>query len=446
MRVKSASSSFDLNNRIETILLSLLLLFLPTQLGKHFWPDFSLVLGLRIDYLSPTLYLTDILTVLLFMVYFVNRIRKHNTIHFSGVKHSLLFLLSSFVLSYLVLINAYSQNPLNAFIHLLKLLECIFLSYYIATSLSRKKAFEQLLVCLSLGALFSACLAISQFLYQGSLGGLFYYVGERAFNAQTPGIANASINGELLLRPYGTFPHPNVLAGYLLGVFVLLLSAFSQVTSRQKKMLFGITLLVGSSALLLTFSRIAIALWLVVLFSSILIACKNLFLRSSLFIGALLLGAVLVFFTPLGGRFMETRFTEESVIQREQLMNASLQIIRSHPLGVGLGNFLPALSKLSADSYSSSFLQPVHNIFLLIAGEAGLFGFVCFIAMLFATYRNVFYNRNSRRLVAPGITLFLLLLIGLFDHYLLTVQQGQLFFAIIIGLCWTSLGKNNSSR
>src|SRR3989344_9415701 len=45
----------------------LLILFLPTQLGRHFWPNFSFVSGIRIDYLSPTLYATDIFILLIFV-------------------------------------------------------------------------------------------------------------------------------------------------------------------------------------------------------------------------------------------------------------------------------------------------------------------------------------------------------------------------------------------
>jgi hypothetical protein len=43
----------------------LLIFLLPVQLGRHFWPDFSFVLGLKIDYLAPTVYLTDLLVLLI---------------------------------------------------------------------------------------------------------------------------------------------------------------------------------------------------------------------------------------------------------------------------------------------------------------------------------------------------------------------------------------------
>jgi len=45
----------------STILLQLIILFLPTQLGLHFWPEFSRAAGIKVDYLSPTLYFIDIL-------------------------------------------------------------------------------------------------------------------------------------------------------------------------------------------------------------------------------------------------------------------------------------------------------------------------------------------------------------------------------------------------
>jgi hypothetical protein len=46
--------------------LFLFLLLIPTQLGRHFWPEWSYVLGIRVDYLSPTLYLLDLIWLVLF--------------------------------------------------------------------------------------------------------------------------------------------------------------------------------------------------------------------------------------------------------------------------------------------------------------------------------------------------------------------------------------------
>ena len=41
------------------------LCLLPTQLGKHFWPGWSLISGIRVDYLAPTIYLVDIIVIMM---------------------------------------------------------------------------------------------------------------------------------------------------------------------------------------------------------------------------------------------------------------------------------------------------------------------------------------------------------------------------------------------
>ena len=53
--------------RFEKFLFSLFILSIPLQLGKHFWPFFAFVNGIRVDYLSPTLYFSDALFLLLFL-------------------------------------------------------------------------------------------------------------------------------------------------------------------------------------------------------------------------------------------------------------------------------------------------------------------------------------------------------------------------------------------
>src|SRR3989338_7356441 len=64
-------SSFQLlTSNFSSFLLFLFILLLPTQLGKHFFFDFSYLSGVRVDYLAPTIYLTDILALLLLIINF----------------------------------------------------------------------------------------------------------------------------------------------------------------------------------------------------------------------------------------------------------------------------------------------------------------------------------------------------------------------------------------
>lgn len=54
-----------------------LIILLPVQLGRHFWPEWSYVLGLKIDYLSPIIYLTDILIAGILGVWGLEKLKSH---------------------------------------------------------------------------------------------------------------------------------------------------------------------------------------------------------------------------------------------------------------------------------------------------------------------------------------------------------------------------------
>jgi len=469
----------------EKITFYILVLFLPTQLGKHFWPAFSQVLGIRVDYLSPTLYTTDLLIFALFLFWF-KRQKKQTppTLPFSGEEHRSLplirgsqrgFLSLAWLVFFLyLLINILlSNNPLLGLYGLIKILELFFLGYYVAKNIKTKKELAAIAIITSITVIGESLLTIVQYMHQSSINGFLYFLGERKFTSITPGIANASINGELILRPYGTFPHPNVLAGYLLCAIIFIFAWFDDEKDMKKKILKTISLLLGSLALFLTLSRIAILLWFVLvmiiainwLFKQIKIRKKTpmIFLAYIFFIVAIVIGAL--FYIPVLPRLEGTNFTEEAITQRADLFKSTLIMIKDHPLfGVGLFNFLPGISHIQKPLSSTLYLQPVHNIFLLVTAEIGIIGVAFFLWFLFKTYKRLLLQLSLRGRTEPMrrsplassaeldkgvqlkqtkqslITLLVLLsailILGLFDHYWLTLQQGQLLFALILGLCW----------
>ena len=366
--------------KAESVLFYLLLLFLPTQLGKHFWPEFSIVAGLRVDYLSPTLYVTDILITLLLISWLFSqgkkRVKQVPVTFFIGV-----FLF--FVLNIL-----FSQNEVNGWYHLLKIVEFSFLSFYIATMVQTTAMVKKIFFFLAIGVIFQSLLAVGQFFNQASLNGPFYWLGERFFTGTTVGIANASINGELLLRPYGTFPHPNVLAGFLVISLTALLYTYPLKKTSVEKGVWICALLVGSVGLLLTLSRIPLVIWASVLVIVLLRKRKNV-----LFFIAL--AFLCLFFTPAGQRLQQTTVLEESFTQRQQLMEQSVQMFLSSPLlGVGIGNFLPTLVTLPSNT-SDYLLQPVHSIFLLVLSETGILGFSIFFLFAHHSHRKTLAEKRT---------------------------------------------------
>ncbi len=428
-------------SRLRTLLFYLIVLFLPTQLGLHFWPSFAYVLGVRVDYLSPTLYLTDIFIILLFFV-FIFPLRKFSIFPPKvdpPLADNFQFLILLLVV--LVFIGSigsiiFSLSPIAGIYKLIKILEFIFFGFMVAKNMRTKKDFSVLIVLLTAGIIFESALSIWQFVAQSSIGGILWFFGERMFSAQTPGIANANIDGRLVLRPYGTFPHPNVLAGYLTIAMAMVTSNLKLQTLNLKPAIFTASLIIGTIALFLTLSRVAIILWLIV--AGVWFLMKW---RRFLFIGLLV---VLVFIgsiwlTPLPSRFASIATTDrEPVILRQQLNGAAMEMFKSSPIfGVGLNNFLVNLPRYQ--KYPAGFLsiQPAHNIYLLILAETGLVGFLLFVWFIVKTYLRI---KDKKFII-----LFVILILGLFDHYFLTLQQGQLLLALVFGLAWSPFIKKNKT-
>ncbi|MEX2012881.1 MAG: O-antigen ligase family protein [Candidatus Levyibacteriota bacterium] len=401
------------------------MLFLPTQFGRHFWPEFSIVSGLRIDYLSPTLHTTDVLIVSLFIFWLLPNLKKLKKLKIQTSVSIAVFII------FLALGIFLSISPPAAFYGFLKLSEFSFFGFYTAKNIKNLKT---VIIPLSLGLFFEASLAIAQYLNYGSLGWIFYFFGERDFNSQTPGIANASLSGSLVLRPYGTFSHPNVLASYLVVSMTLIIFFFNKF-SKNIKIAYALLLVLGSCALFATFSRTAILVWSMALVFWYVKGFEKYF-KMKIAIPLIVLLSLAFYVFPLWARFSEVRVVGETVSNRLLLSKAAIDMFLERPiLGTGIGNFLPNLPKYMESSGNIFYIQPVHNIFLLVLAELGIAGFLFFIWFLVKTYKKILLRKTDR---VVFIILFAeVLTLGFFDHYFLTLQQGQLLFALSFGLFWS---------
>jgi len=228
----------------------LLLLVFPLQLGKHFWPDFAYVLGQQVDYLSPTVYLADIFIGLLFFLSLPQI--------YQFFKNYFCFILCAFLsVIFISLFWIYFQkeNPFLLIYKWFKFFELLFFASWV----SKNVKMREIIFPLNLGVFWESILAWLEFFYRRSLN--LWLLGERSFDLRTPGIALAQFQNKLFLRPYATFPHPNVLAGYFL--VVLTLNLFSQ----KKLNLFDrLVVFLASLTIFICFSRTAWLVWLLIIF------------------------------------------------------------------------------------------------------------------------------------------------------------------------------------
>lgn len=411
--------------RFEKTLFFLVLLSIPIQLGKHFWPTSAFINGIRVDYLSPTIYVSDVLVLLLLLV------------SLPGLFKPMLLawrrLFTFLLLVTLLLSTLFASNMQLAGLAVLKFFELWYLGFYISRKF-KKDDWSFLISAFISGALFESIIILFQFLLQHSIGGFFYFFGERTFTVSTPGVAIFSLNGNQILRGYGTFPHPNVAGFYLLISFVLLMQF--RIKGPGLKLFKTVCLFLISLGIITTFSRIVILLALLSLIIRILMTDRNKKGKKAIVAVGAVLTCVLI------GVVLLPRFLNGIVrdwLLRVQLFDIFIKIFTSHiPFGVGLNNYF---------SYESSFqktigptlLQPVHNVYLLWivqTGLVGLFSLISFISILvrrIEKWSKRFYKKSSMFFTISMLVIFGLF-IGLFDHYLLSLQQGQLLSAVILGL------------
>ena len=400
----------------EKLLAFSILFLIPTQLALHFWPAYSFVFGIRVDYLSPAVYLTDVLVFLLLVTFLINDGKEFGKFLTSNRKYF-------FALLILVIVNTvFSNLPSVTVYKWIKICEAIFFGIYVYIRKNYLGETSLLKTVFASGVFFSL-IGILQFLLEKTTGA-FYLIGERTFTILTPGIALFSFNGREYLRAYSTFPHPNALAGFL-GT-VLIINLFGNYLKNSKRHLIG--LLIIASSFLLTMSLSAfIAFTLTVLF---LIIFKKHDLKIMARI-VVFLGLLFSLLLPLFSKTILANFAlDKNVSERLQLSYISGKMIsEKFFFGEGLNTFTAISPRFFGTSSFVWLLQPVHNIFLLTFVETGLVGLI-FLVFIFFKLINKSLLKGT---VFIGVFLFIILT-GLNDHYWLTLQQNLLFLPTILAL------------
>ncbi|GAB4218656.1 MAG: hypothetical protein Fur009_0520 [Candidatus Microgenomates bacterium] len=386
--------------KINKLLFLTIIFFLPTQFGKYFFFNFSYLNGLRVDYLAIKFFLIDVLIFFLFVLNF------KKVFYFLKHKNFLIFYIFIFI-NFLI-----SKEKILTIFAILKIFE--FLIFYFLTKIYYKKINPKIILKIFL--LFSGIelfLSIYQFYFGRSFGGFFYFLGERLITITTPGIAKISFYNNEFLRPYGTFSHPNSLSGFFLLLYFFVIN--------EKKfdkffILKNLNLLFFNLLIFLSFSKISIVTFLIL---NTIYFLKN--KKSNCIICNLL-----KIFTPiiLSLIFLLGKSDILTIDKRWYLIENSFLIFKNHFFwGIGLNNYLIFQSSFP-DKIPLFFNQPVHNIFLLILTEVGIFGLLSILILIFK-YKKI--------LITNYYLLITIILTGLFDHYWLTLNQNFLLASFIYG-------------
>jgi hypothetical protein len=409
-------------NRLETYLFQALIFLIPANLALHLYHAGGYLHGRLADYLLPKIYLSDlfllgIISLLLF-----------TTSTFPRIKGLFKYLPLVLLATYLLARGLFTPLPLASIYFVIRLLIPTLFAYYLFRR--RHQLLSLIPLPLSLSLIFQSIIGIVQFIRQSSIYG-YLFLGETTLIA--PGVATETYFGVLRIPPYGTTPHPNVLAGFLtIGLLSLLIIHSKVLPTRLQRVLTPVAIGLSLVALMLTVSLtglFGLLLGLLALYT---------FQHTSERICRLLVMAIIFSALTLSPLLISLAYhshhfpANASITARYELNRAALNMFSGQPLtGIGPNMFVYSLARTNLLPGQMTYTyQPAHHLPLLLLAEVGLIGL---ILVAWALKRTVFrpLSRSHPVLLVP---LSVVLAISSLDHFFLTLQTGQLLTALALAL------------
>ncbi|KQB51557.1 hypothetical protein AQS70_17720 [Pseudomonas endophytica] len=357
-------------------------------------------------------YLDAIAFVLYFTLLMTKaRLRLDNTseFHFGGAEYAIAPFDIAFVLIIIIIIIKIYFSEFKIAKDKLNLIAGLYILINIAsilTSSDREFTFYELvrqvkffIIYLWLRSVFSNSKG-KKLLYVSScfaiLVQLFFVYLQYLTGTTTSGINNEEVELNKiaggLVRTVGTFGHPGLLGQYLNIILTIILVKTLMTDGLQKK-IYATMYLMGTLAVILTYSRTALAIQMATLILILYLApsretskniSKKLITYISVFFG--FITVIAMNYESIIGRFENASVDSGEV--RILLSKIALNMIAENPItGVGLNAFTQTMDRYDSSMMSSYWRHPVHNIYLLVAAEIGLIGVLIFLAKLYIFFK-----------------------------------------------------------
>jgi O-antigen ligase len=302
-----------------------------------------------------------------------------------------------------------------------------------------EKQIHRIFYAIMIAALVQSLIATAQYFTQESLG--LRWLSESRESPAVFQIASgkkwlfdALSNQTIIKRSAGTFPHCNVLGGFLMMSILISYSFFCKGSLKQKYLI-GLCIAFQYFALSITYSRSAI-------FGTIL--ATSVWFGFSLFhrkihlhrwligtiIGSIALSGALFFEQYLfrGGIINYNITSQQSDQIRLDAQHTAIEMIKDHLFtGVGFQQFSKA---------AAAYGNPVgtHNIYLFLCSEMGLFAFIAFLGFLVSILIQAIKVPFTPE-IASLLSIFIaFLFIGGCDFYPILFQQGKLMLFLTAAL------------
>lgn len=329
-----------------------------------------------------------------------------------------------------------------------RMLKLLLLLLVVANEVARPRQFRHICAALMLSLIVQSSLAIMQYVLQRPIG--LEAIGE-ASAEEIDALSKGTLRSkEFVFRVSAILGHANFLATFIAAQLPLALALLFTRTPLRLRLVCGLALVLGGTALILTLSRTGwlaggaalLGVMLLTLFHPRLRVQFPLG-RVAFFIGVF--GLAVGFSGKIGARLFQS--DEGAVDFRWELLEVAWKMGESNPLfGRGLNSFvfqMPPFTRYgSPDAVTAKFGQNwpvVHNVYALIWAEMGAVGAVLFlgfcgslIAMGIRMLRTA--DELSYAIGAAGLMAFVVFLLDWLASFTLRNDNMARVLFVIIGM------------
>jgi hypothetical protein len=412
------------------MLVLLLLIFAPSNLFLVLCDGCGYINGLQSDYLLPKLYLVDLLMAAfvlwtwLIMKWWPANFSITASRHWpSTTKWGLL------VIALLGVRQLWATFPLVAIWNFAQWGLLCATGYSLFQAYQRKIVSQLTIVSgLTLGLVLQTLVGGYQFIYQKPL---FSYaiLGETDISRGV-GIPMLNFSGQALRAPYGTTAHPNILAGFI-AIYSLMLITWLLEHQTSRVVKGGLALVLASSWVVVGLTQSLSGAAVLVTGGIVVGVTQRRMVRRKakdwwqwVMICMVALMLLIGLITPWIPN--QAKSTYSSLHRRQYLLQTSWQMVKDQWLwGSGLSNFTATAETYSPTKEVVRFNQPVHHVGWLWLAETGLVGLV---VIGLGLWRN---KTNAQKCRFISLLLILLLPVLIWDHYLLSLENGKVLLLIL---------------
>jgi len=266
---------------------------------------------------------------------------------------------------------------------------------------------------------------------------------------QTLGVPVVQIGELRWLRTFGTLPHPNILAGFLVVSLILIIGLYSLTKIKKHLKILPVFFVINFLALMTTLSRAGILVFIICIIIFAFTTRKNKAESKVTTKFALITIIIFILFIVSFPELLQSRIMSDNRLENlsnatriEQYQQFGSIIKPNWKTGTGLGNYVMHIVEKDPTLEGWQY-QPIHNTYLLTWAELGLIGLGFSLLFIIYCLYNLFKAHTwSIEKRTSFICLICLAGLALFDHYLWSFWVGLMLTAIIIGLNFAKYENN----